>query len=798
MIRNYFKITLRNLLRNKVSTIINLLGLSLGISVCLLIFLLIDYELNFDDFHLQKNQIFRVVRQESTNSGIRNTPSTPFPIRAALINDYPELKAVTQVYQLEGQQLKVGEEMWVEENILFTDSTFFKVFDFPAITGNPVQSFKNPNVAFITEAMARSRFGDQQALGQTISISGVSDIEIVGILQDPPKNSHFEFSMVVVMDSFSKDFVGGFEYDSWNVTLGFTTYVVLPTSMSEPLFEERMEKFPSKYLSAENAARTKYSLQPLREIHFDKTYAESNPGYTIDMTYLLVLGVVGVFILLLACINFINLSTAVAIRKSREVGVRKVMGATRAQLIYQYMGEAFLLTILSALIALGVAERALPSLNTFLDTRMSLLKLNEPFALWIFIGGIVIVSILSGLYPAWVLSGYKPVAALKAKMSSHTSASLFLRRGLVTFQFVISQVLIIGTIVVASQMNYFRNKPLGFDKDYVITFGLNDNDEGKLQTMKNKLLENSNVQHVSFAVGVPTSENDINSEIKVIGIDDEFEVGIKAVDFDYMSTFDIQLAAGRWFLNKAPGVDAKEFILNETAVRNLGLGNAEEALGKEIAFGLDNAKGLVVGVVKDFHVSSLREAIKPIVMIQHPKLYYQAGVKISSSNVPETIAHVKRVWDQTFPGFLFDYEFLDESIAKNYAREEQLYAIFKIFSGISIGIGCLGLFGLISFLVVQKTKEVGVRKVLGASVTSVVALFSKDFMKLLLIAFLVAAPLCWYVMGQWLSEFAYHVPLKMEYFILGGMINVIVAFGTISYQAVKAAGANPVDSLRSE
>lgn len=797
MIKNYLKITLRNLYRNKVSTIINLLGLSLGISVCLLIFLLIDYELNFDNFHSRKDKIYRVVREESTTSSIKNSPSTPFPMHAALASDFPEM-VMAQIFEPSAHQLKVGDDVWVEDNVLFADSGFFKVFDFPAISGNPAASFKNPNVAVITESMAKSRFGGQSPIGKTVNISRALDVEIVGILKDPPKNSHLPFSMVVMIDSFHKDFVGGFDYDSWNVTLGFTNYVILPEGTSEPEFEKRLDFFSKKYLSEKSANHTTYSLQPLREIHFDKLYAQANASYTIDITYLLVLGIVGTFILLLACINFINLSTAVAIRKSKEVGVRKVMGASRSQLVYQYMSEAFLLTILSSLIALGVAERVLPTLNDFLDAGLSLLTLTKPTIISIFMTGIVMVSILSGLYPAWVLSGYKPVAALKARISAQDSSSLFLRRGLVTFQFVISQVLIIGTIVVASQMNYFRNKPLGFDTEYIVTLGLNDNDAGKLETMKNRLLENNGVQQVSFAVGTPTSSNDINSNIKVEGLTDDFEAGIKAVDYDYKATFDLRLAAGRWFLNKDQDSKGGEFLLNETAVRQLGFASPDEALGKIISFGLDDQKAAVVGVVKDFHVNSLREAIKPIVLMQHPGLYFEGGIKISNQHVPETIAHIKSVWDETFPGFLFDYEFLDESLAENYSREEQLYSIFKIFSGISIGIGCLGLFGLISFLVVQKTKEVGVRKVLGASVSSVVVLFSRDFMKLLLIAFIIAAPICWYVMGQWLNEFAYRIELNPYYFVVGGLLNVMVAFGTISYQSIKAAKVNPVESLRSE
>ncbi|MEQ8423578.1 MAG: ABC transporter permease, partial [Cyclobacteriaceae bacterium] len=309
MIKNCIKITFRNLVRNRVSTVINLLGLSLGISVCLLIFLLIDYELNFDNFHSKNDRIYRVVREESTNGSLKYSSSTPFPMKEALVNDYPELDAVTQVFEPQEYQIKVGEDIWMERNVLFADSSFFKIFDFPAIIGNPVESFRNTNVAFITESMAKARFGDQSPVGLTVNVSEAVDVEIVGILKDPPKNSHIPFSMIIVLESFNDTFVGGFKYDNWNVTIGFKSYVLLPEEESKNSFEEKFAGVSKKYLSERSATETNYSLQPLNEIHFDKKYAESNFGYTVDTTYLWVLGVVGVVILLLACINFINLST---------------------------------------------------------------------------------------------------------------------------------------------------------------------------------------------------------------------------------------------------------------------------------------------------------------------------------------------------------------------------------------------------------------------------------------------------------------------------------------------------------
>lgn len=798
MLKNYFVITLRSLTKNKVSTIINLLGLSLGISSCLLIFLLIRYELNFDNFHSKRDRIFRIVKEEKNSSGTTYSASVPYPLNAALRNDYPELEGVAHIFEPEKYQVRWGEERWNQENILFADSVFFKTFDFDLISGNKEKALRQPNAALITESLAKVRFGGQSPIGQTLKLEESVEVEIVGVLKDPPKNTHLPFEIIVSIQAFTKDFVGGFPYDNWGTNIGFSDYIILPTTETQTYFEAKMKSLPSKYLSEESAKQIRFYLQPLKDIHTDPTFANSNPGYTVDTSYLWILGSVGFFILVLACINFINLSTAVAIRKSKEVGVRKVMGASRSQLVYQYLGEAFLVTLVSLLVALGVSERVVPSLNSFLGMGLELNLLNDQSLFVFLVCALIFVSFMSGVYPSWVLSSYKPVAALKNKINSHSGASLFLRKGLVTFQFVISQVLIIGTIVVASQMNFFRNKPLGFDKDYIVTASLSENDPGKLETLKSRLLANPSIQHVSFAVGVPTSQNDIGSSIRLEGSPDEFNARIKAVDYDYKETFGLELIAGEWFLHKEQAAKSNGYVLNETAVKELGFSSPEEALGKRIQFGLSEDAGPILGVVKDFHTRSLQQAIRPVVMLQLPKLYFEAGVKISNTNVPATIAFVKEKWEEAFPGYLFEYKFLDEALNANYSREQKIYELFKIFSSISIGIGCLGLFGLISFMVVQKTKEVGVRKVLGASVSGIVLLFSKDFIKLLAIAFLIAAPISWYAMEQWLNGFAYKVDILPRYFLWGGFINIFIALLTISYQAMRAAMVNPVESLRDE
>lgn len=798
MLKNYFKITFRNLVKNKVSTIINLLGLSLGISSCLVVFLIISYELDFDSFHSKKDRIYRVIREEITGSDIDASPSVPFPLHEALLNDFPELESVTQVFNPEEYQLTHGSDRWNEEDIIFADSSFFKVFDFELVSGNKDEVLKNPGSLVISESVAAAHFGNDSPIGKTVRMQDSVEFEITGVFKKLPGNSHLPFNVIAPVQSFNAGFIGGFQYDNWSTTMGFYNYIVLPETESQASFDDKLKSLPAKYLSEKAAKETRFYLQPLREIHLDPQYANANPGYTIDTTYLWVLGCVGFFILILACINFINLSTAVATRKSKEVGVRKVMGASRSQLVKQFFGEAFCITLLAILLAMGVTELIVPMLNNFLGVSLELNVLNNTVLMMFILGTLVFVSVSSGVYPSWVLSGYKPVQALKNKITSHSDASAFLRKGLVTFQFIISQVLIIGTIVMASQMNYFRNKPLGFDKDFIVVSNISNNDPVVLETLKNQLLTNAAIQNVSFAVGVPTSPNDIGSSIKLEGSDNDYSARIKAVDYDYKETFGLELVAGNWFTRKEQNTKGEEYLINETAMKQWGFSSPEEAIGEHIAFGMNKESNPIIGVVKDFHIKSLESAIEPVIILQHPDLYFEAGVRISSANIPSTIDFIKDKWEQAFPEYIFEYEFLDENLEENYSREQKIYTLAKIFSGISIGIGCLGLFGLISFLVVQKTKEVGVRKVLGATVYNIVLLFSSNFMHLLVIAFVIAVPLSWYAMTEWLSGFAYRIDLHWKYFIWGGLINLFIAFFTISYQSVKAAMANPVDSLRDE
>lgn len=799
MFLNYIKIAFRNVLKNKISSVVNILGLTLGITTGLSVFLIIQYENDYDIFHSRRDRIFRVVRHEKSPVGDEiYSASLPFPAKAALSNDFPQLK-ITQVFATSTSEFEMrhGDDRWQQDGLLFADSTFLTIFDFVVLEGNGKEALKHPNQVLITEEFAKIHFGDKSPLGSTLAILGDVKVEVAGILENPPSNSSLPFSVIISIDTFNKDFLGGLEYDNWGTSLGFSCYMLLPDEVDESDILSQLGDFTNKYLTEKNGKSTSYFLQALRDVHFDQRFAGSNIGYTVDTTYLLILGSVGFLVLMLACINYINLSTAVSIRKAREVGVRKVFGATRSQLILQNIGETFLITFIALLMALGLMEELVPVINQFLKVKLSYSFLNNGSITLYLVLVLVGLTLSSGFYPAWVLSSYKTVAALKNKVNS-TGNSQFWRISLVTSQFVVSQILIIGTIVISEQMNYFRNKPLGFDKDLIMSVGLDPQNPLKQEQLKMRLLQVQGVENVTCALGAPTSENEVSTVLKIDGRDEDFRVRIKPADKHYLKTFDLQLVAGNWFLKEDKSGTGDEFIVNEELVGRLGYRSAEEILGKKISLGINNASGLIVGVVKNFHMRSLQEVLEPVVLFQFPRLYFEANIKISDKNISSTIQSVQKAWTDIFPDSFFSYYFLDEALARSYEREEKMYTLFQLMTGIAIVIGCLGLFGLISFTVVQRTKEVGVRKVLGASVTGITLLITKDFTRLLLIAFIIAAPIAWYSMRLWLQGFAYRIELDFWIFALGFGINLAVAFTTIGYQSVKAALANPIASLNEE
>ena len=808
MFQNYLRITLRNLQKNKWYSIINIIGLTIGITASLIIFIYINQELSYDKFHKDAERIYRITRSSESATGVDQTVSVPYPLIGALKDDFTQFESST-LYHSDDEPLAVVDgEKFIVDHVLFADSSFFDVFSFKVISGNPKKDLGEPNKAFLTASLAEKLFDDQNPVGKKIKLRNKIEVTVAGLMEDVPPTSHLRFNMLVSYPTFTSDYMGFemFDIKDWEMTAEGYAYVKLKEDASLSEVENQFVKVVDKHYGGEDQIIRSFKLQPLQDIHFNQKMGSPS---SINPTSLWALGIIGLFILVIACVNFINLSTALAVRKSKEVGVRKSLGAGRGELIRQYLADTFIVTTLSGLLAVGIAERMIILFNQYFEKELTMNLFESPeILLFVFIV-IVVVALLSGLYPAVVLSGYNPVKALKNNIHSQSSSSLFLRKGLIIVQFFISQVLIISTIVIASQMDYFTSKPLGFDKDAIISINLEKNDPETLETFRNRLMSDAHISDVSFALGPPISNSVFSTHYYLTGKgrDQEYRVQIKPVDYHYLNTYGIKLKYGRWFTpgegDRAHSILEEEnpdisYILNETAVKKLGFNNPEEAIGELISTGVNNISAPIVGIVEDYHLGSFHEEIMPAVMMHLPMFYYNAGVKLNTSDMKEAIGHVESVYTEMFPDNLFDYEFLDDEVRDFYVEEQRTFVLFKIFSGISIFISCLGLLGLISFIVNQRTKEVGVRKVLGAGVGSIIALFSRDFMILVLMAFVLATPAAWYAMDLWLSDFAYQIDMQVWFFALAIVISGVITFITIGYQSYKAAVSNPVDALRDE
>jgi putative ABC transport system permease protein len=807
MIKNFIIITFRNFVRNSNYTLINIFGLSVGITSCILVFLLIKNELSFDRFNTQYSSIYRIVGSSTSASGENFSSATPYPLMNAFRNDFPEVPLTTQLHYQTEMQAKIHDQKFLIDEVVFADSLFFKVFDFEVVSGNPDKALAEPGKFFLTESLAAKMGIEHADPSIRIKLDNTVEGEVAGIIKDPPSTSHIQFQMIIPFSSLKPDFIGGIPIDHWGVTASGYSYFVLPPSVSTESIERRLPAFLSKYYDEEDSRNRAFHLQPLSNIHFDEVYSGSL-SRSASIKELIVMGILGGFILFIGCINFINLSTALAIKKSKEIGIRKTLGAIRGQLSFYFLLETFVISLIAVLVSLGLVEWFVPWLNSFLDKKLAL-DLFSDLQLVLFLSGLLFfTTLLSGLYPAWILSGYNPITVLKNKITSQRSSGGQVRKVLVICQFIIAQLLIISTLIIAEQMRYFKNKPLGFDKEAVITFPLPENDEKLLSSLRDRFESNSNIEKISFSFGAPTADNTFSTSYFLSErMNERYPVVIKPVDTHYKETFGISMKAGRWFTEgeekMASTTLPKEnrkyvYILNESAVKRLGFNNAQEIIGKTVTTGVDNTTAEVVGVVTDFHEASLHNEINPIILMNYPAFFFEAGLKVNSSAFQETITYIEKQFNQLFPEYYFQYAFLDQKLEALYRNDERTFTLMKILSAVSIFVGCLGLYGLISFMANQKLKEVGVRKVMGASVLSIVVLFSKDFIRLILIAFVIAAPLGWYLMNQWLETFAYHIKIHWSVFLISVAATLFIALLTVSYRSIRAALTNPSETLRTE
>ena len=804
MIKNYFVIAFRSILRNKAYASINIAGLALGITTCLIIFLIIKREVSYDKAFTKSESIYRIIRHSTDASGLSKSSVTPYTLASALKNDFPEITSTQFHFQYESLMI-IDEEKTKVQNIVFADTSFFDVFDIEVLSGNPKKDLAQPGKIFLTEEFAKKLLKKD---AKHLKLDNLLDFEIAGIIRMPKSPTHIEINMVASMSTLTPDVAKkflGFPIDQWGLNSAGFTYLILPSNMDQQKMESKFPAFIKKYVDAEDAARTTYFLQPLKDIHFNTEYSDNPGGTSTSFSVLIILGLIGLFILLIACVNFINLSTALSIHRSREVGVRKTLGAQQGQLALQYLGEAFLLTTIAALLSIVAAEWFTPLIGDFLQKKITLDLLANPSVLSFLIVIILFTALFSGLYPALILSRFNPVKALKSKMSAHTQGAVPVRKILVVLQFFIAQVLIICTLVVSSQLSFFRNKSLGFTKEAVVNVNLPDGDVNKLYAIRNRLMTDEDIKDVSFSLGAPMSSFNFGTGMFLTekGNTNRYSVNIKPVDRHYKDVYGLELIEGRWFTESDEKVaNNKEkpiwvYILNETAVKQLGFASPKEIIDQNITINFNDISGPVIGVVKDFHIASLQQEVKPTCLLPF-NLAHDAGIKISTTNASGAIKKIEEAYTSQYPEYLFEYTFLDQYVGKQYAEEERMFTMFQVFAGIAIFIGCLGLYGLASFMANQKTKEVAIRKTLGASVNQLVILFSKEFVVLVLIAFVIAAPLAWVAMNKWLQGFAYHVEMGWILFVIGIAFTLVISLGTVGYRALRAAMANPVDSLKME
>ena len=792
MLKNYFKIAWRNLTKHKSYSIINGLGLTLGIASCLIIFLVVKYELGYDRFNSKADRIYRV-----TLNAIDFNPNVSMAVVPAMRNDFPELEEVSQAWYHEMGLVKIGNKKFQEKAILFADKYFPSVFDYSWIEGDPATALADPNSIVLTESYVHKYFPGKEPMGQFIYLNNEYDLKVTGVIKDLPGNTHLPFNLLVSFETVRKqrEQKGAMSNFYW-ISSGSFAYIVTPKHYDVSKIQRRIHWFIEKNWGKEIADGARLPLQPLTDIHFDPRYLNNTISYTTSRETYYVLTAVAVLIIIIACINFINLATAQAIQRAKEVGVRKVLGSTRRQLIFQFLSETSLMVAGALTLGLFLSYLLLPQLAKWLDIKLSTSGLADPDVVAVIFSSALFIVLLAGLYPSFVQSAFKPIESLKSK-AQLSFKGLTLRKSLVVTQFAISQIMIVGTLVVAYQMDFFQNRNLGFNKDAVISFNIPD--QNKTEVLREQLMKTPGVRQISFSSGAPVFNNNFAPFVSPEhGVTKDDVTELKFIDESYIDMFQMQLLAGDKIRrnNKSESDTVYDVLVNETLVHKLGIQDPQKAIGSHI--NVNNDYCTITGVVKDFQSESKHKKIRPCVLLYRTDNFYTASVKLALPHMNGTIGAIDKSWSALFPQEVFDYEFLDDHIAAWYRQEQKEYTAFKLFAIVAILIGCLGLYGLIAFATAQRAKEVGIRKVLGASLSSILLLFSREFVVLIAIAFLIAAPIAYYFMNNWLHGFAYQITIGPQIFAVAILTSFAIAGGTIAYQTIKAAVVNPVKSLRAE
>lgn len=810
MIKNYLKVAFRAIVRNKLSAFINIFGLALAMTCALLIYLFIHDELSYDQYNAHADRMYRVTRNFISKDGSVNLHlgHVAPPFGPLLKNDFPEFEEVARLlntrvtiaYEEDAQEKK----SFNESGFFFAEPELFKIFTIPVVSGDPDKILGEPLGLMISEKTAQRYFGNENPVGKTLRINGQLNATVGGVFKDLPREAHFHPEIFGAFSTLNDTTVYGRRRleTNWGNN-AFATYILAAHPLDVGALEKRFPAFLDKHMKPEDASEPKAStwttlfLQRVTDIHL-RSHLDSELEANGNINNVYMMGVIAVFIILIACFNFVNLSTARASKRAKEVGLRKVVGAFKVQLISQYLSESVLIAAIALLFAIALSFISIDWLNSFTEKSISLHLISDYKLMFLLIGFAVTVGLLAGVYPAFVLSGFKPALILKGQQGSLRGKGL-LRKTLVVAQFAVSIVLIIATAVTISQLNFMNDRTLGYDREKVITLRSYPEISDNYDAFYNELTRDASIDNVGRSSRIPTGrllDSQGSARIQVGDSLAESSVVLKniSVDHEFFDTYRIGLAAGRDFSKERVTDDSASFILNEAAVKSLGLTN-ETAVDREFHYG--DVKGKVIGVVKDFHFESLHEPIVPLVFQSRPG-YNRISVKLSGSNTQAGIEAIRRVWTEFLPNRPFEYDFLSLQYKNLYESEQKQSQLFIIFAGIAILIACLGLFGLATFNAAQRVKEIGIRKVLGASVPSILALLSREIIILIVVANAIAWPVAWYFMGEWLKGFAYHIDMNIVVFLLAAIAAVALALVTVSTQTLRAARGNPATTLRYE
>jgi len=806
MLKNFFLIAIRNLKRNKSYTIINVLGLAVGISGALVVATLIYYENNFNSYHTNNvTNVHRVVCEVMEQNDMHYTSTVPHPVGEELRLEFTDLEAVSMIYAMEGLQVNIKDDFGLrkfkDDLVGFADNDIFKILHFDWVTIFNPGAIKTPNSVVISTKMAAKYFNvtsDYQSIvGETIRLENQKNLIINGVFHDFPKNTDFPFELIAHykdQEGINKYFGEGKLWGRFNG--GTNCYIKLNAATSPDNYEENLNNYLAEKDIMDGLV---FKLQPLKKIHFDSRY-DSYAGYTFGDTIKLTLSLVGIFLLVIGCINFINLSTAQSVNRSKEVGIRKVMGSDRKSLISQFMIETLLIVLLANALALGFAELWFQLIERFMDLEIGLYAFSTLDFVLYFLLIIVFTTLLAGIYPSFVVSSFSPLEALKVRLTSRKSkGGLSLRRTLVILQFVFTQAIIIGTVIVVYQFDFLINKELGFDKEGIVSIVLPKENREKVPVFLAELERNPEIKLASTHLGSPMARTNNTSKYfwSKMGEDGLFRVNDKAIDEKYLDVFGIKLIEGQ---NLVVNENEKNVLVNLEAVRSMGIDNPKDAIGEELAT-TRGRKVIIKGVVSDFNSMSLRDEMFAIIMYYDTNDFDEVAVRLSSIDEQtrkNSIAAIEAEWDKIWPKHIIEYDFVDDALVKAYRSESVMATLFKAFSLISIIISCLGVYGLIDFMANKKQKEIGIRKVLGASILNILNIFSKEVIVLLIVSFLIACPLVYMGMTKWLESFAYQIDIEIGMLLIAFIISLILIIGTVAYRSIIASNMNPAISLKDE